>query len=278
MGLGFVSCGAFAGGQKSRRIIPDFINGVTLDSTKSIADSIDSIASLKTPMMTRVVFDEWVPANFYLDPVTRLYEKSFIMGEILDSSAVKQYTVTQYRARTVEYLKALGTKVDLWEVGNEINGEWLGKTSVVVAKMTSAYDEVKKAGLKAALTLYYNPECWAKPSHEMFLWAQQNIPPRMKQGLDYVWVSYYEDDCNGYQPDWFQVMNQIASLFPNSKIGIGECGTTDLLQKEAFVKKYYSLRPAVPRFVGGFFWWYFKTDMVPKTLPLWSVLNTIVNQ
>jgi len=273
LGLGFFSSTTKAGEQSSRRTLPDFFNGVTLDSTAALADSIDSIASLNTPMVTRVVFDEWVPASFYGDPVTRLYDKSFIMGEILDSSAVKQYSVTQYKARTAEYIKALGTKVDLWEVGNEINGEWLGKTSVVVSKMTGAYDAVKNAGLKTALTLYYNPDCWAKPDHEMFLWAEQNIPVRMKQGLDYVWVSYYEDDCNGYQPDWAAVMTRLARLFPNSKIGIGECGTTDTLKKEAFVKKYYSLRPAVSRFAGGFFWWYFKTDMVPKTLPLWTVLR-----
>ena len=276
LGLGFFGWKVEAIPAQVRRPLPDFINGVTLDSTADLAASLDSITSLSTPIVTRIVFDEWVPASFYVEPVTRLYEKSFVMGEILDSSAVKQYTVTQYRARTLEYIKALGAKVDLWEIGNEINGEWLGKTSVVVSKMTIAYDAVKKAGLKTALTLYYNPNCWAKADHEMFLWAQQNIPDRMKQGLDYVWVSYYEDDCNGTQPDWFKVMSRVATLFPNSKVGIGECGTTDPLKKEAFVKKYYSLRPAVPRFVGGFFWWYFKTDMVRKTQPLWAVLSDTI--
>jgi hypothetical protein len=276
LSLGFFGRDAQAGLGPVRRILPDFVNGVTLDSTAALADSLDSIAGLKAPIVTRIVFDEWVPASFYVDPVSRLYKKSFVMGEILDSSAVKQYTVKQYKARTVEYIKALGANVDLWEVGNEINGEWLGKTSVVVSKMTSAFDAVKNAGLKTALTLYYNPDCWAKPDHEMFLWAQQNIPDRMKQGLDYVWVSYYEDDCNGTQPDWFKVMSRVATLFPNSKVGIGECGTTDPLKKEAFVKKYYSLRPAVPRFVGGFFWWYFRTDMVPKTQPLWAVLSDTI--
>jgi hypothetical protein len=28
-----------------------------------------------------------------------------------------------------------------------------------------------------------------------------------------------------------------------------------------------------PRLVGGSFWWDFRQDMVPNTLPLWSVLD-----
>jgi hypothetical protein len=29
----------------------------------------------------------------------------------------------------------------------------------------------------------------------------------------------------------------------------------------------------VPRYVGGYFWWYFAEDMVPDTSPLLSVLT-----
>ena len=268
----------FAIRARGEKPLPDFIKGVTLDSIADLKDSLDALESLGTPVVTRLVFDEWMPASFYEDAVTRLSEKSFVMGEILDSNYVKQYSVKQYKARIREYIKTLGTKVDLWEVGNEINGEWLGKSQTVIAKITSAYDEVKKAGLKTALTLYYNPDCWEKPENEMFLWAEQNIPSRIKQGLDYVWVSYYEDDCNGYQPDWVEVMSRLGKLFPESKFGIGECGTSDPRKKEDFIKKYYAIHPDVPRFVGGYFWWYFKADMVPKTKPLWNVLKEAISQ
>lgn len=205
------------------------------------------------------------------------------MGELLDSYYVLEYTPAEYDARAAEYLAALADVVDIWEVGNEINGEWLCDpdagdctpegTAEVVAKMQAAYTRVKALGEPAALTLYYNEDCWSAPEHEMFTWAAANIPTEMKAGLDYVLVSYYEDDCNGLQPDWPAVFAGLRALFPDARLGIGECGTTDPAQKAAYVERYYGMTIADPGFVGGWFWWYFRQDMVPKTAPLWSVLD-----
>ncbi|MFM8313841.1 MAG: hypothetical protein ACKOA8_06110 [Deltaproteobacteria bacterium] len=264
--------------QEMPRALPDKLYGVTIDSISSLPATLDALSSLSKKPMTRIVFDEWQPATLYTSAVSQIYSKSYVLGEILDSSAMKQYSLAQYKARTSEYLKAMYSTVDLWEVGNEINGEWLGGTSAVVAKMSAAFDLVKAKNAKTALTLYYNPDCWAKPSHEMFRWATQNIPDRMKTGLDYVLVSYYEEDCNNYQPDWQNVMSRVAQLFPNSKVGIGECGTRDPAKKAALSKQYYSLKLNIPSFIGGYFWWYFKQDMVPKTQPLWTVLNDMISQ
>jgi hypothetical protein len=198
------------------------------------------------------------------------------MGEILDSYVVSQYSVADYAKRAEEYLSTLGNNVDLWEVGNEINGEWLGSTADVVAKMTAAYDSVKKRGKKAELTLYYNQGCWSDKAHEMFAWADRNVPASMKQGLDVVLVSYYEDDCNGLQPDWPTVFQRLGVMFPNSLIGFGECGTKRSSKKAAYVDRYYRMKIDHPRYVGGYFWWYFREDMVPKTKSLWSTLAAAI--
>lgn len=258
------------------RPLPAKIYGVTLDSVDSIPEILDALGNLNKTPMSRIVFDEWVPASDYWVPAGQLYEKSYVMGELLDSYYFIHYNLSQYKARTRDYLNTLGTKVDLWEVGNEINGEWLGGTSAVVAKMAAAYDIVKAKGGRTALTLYYNPDCWSKPSHEMFRWTAANVPDRMKSGLDYVFVSYYEEDCNNYQPDWQSVMSKVSAIFPNSKVGIGECGTRQQDLKSSLLKQYYSMNLSLPSFVGGYFWWYFNQDMVPKTKPLWSVLNNIL--
>ena len=198
------------------------------------------------------------------------------MGELLDSFYVKSYSTAAYSARTTEYLNTLGDTVDIWEIGNEINGEWLGDTPTVVAKMTSAYDLVKARGKKTALTLYYNEECWANKSNEMFTWAQKNISTSMKQGLDYVWISYYEDDCNDLQPDWPQVFEKLGAMFPNSKIGFGEVGTKYADRKASYINRYYNMKISHPNYVGGYFWWYFFQDMVPSSKSLWNVLNTAI--
>ena len=160
---------------------------------------------------------------------------------------VSTYTPEAYQARTVEYVDAMPNDVDVWEIGNEINGEWLGDTASVVAKMTGAFDYLKKSEKVTALTLYYNQGCFDNADHEMFTWATANVPQSMKDGLDYVLVSYYEDDCNGLQPNWPQVFTRLAAMFPNSKVGFGECGTTIAARKEEYVHRYYKMRIDLPR-------------------------------
>jgi hypothetical protein len=201
---------------------------------------------------------------------------SYLMGEILDSAYVRRISVNGYLNRTTRYLDSMGDIVHIWEVGNEVNGEWLGTTSSVVAKISGAYDLVKARGKVTALTLYYNEECWSRRANEMFTWAQANIPARMKQGLDYVLISYYEEDCNDLRPDWPTVFAKLAAMFPNSKIGFGEVGTSDPARKAETLQRYYTMKIDQPNYIGGHFWWYYREDMVPWTLPLWSVLNTAI--
>ena len=255
---------------------PPRVWGVTLDRVDQLADVVESLSRLSSRPTARIVFDEFVPATDYVTAATQIHAVADVMGEILDSQYVDQYTVAGYRARTIEYLDALGSVVDVWEVGNEINGEWLGTTSDVVDKMTAAYEEVTARGYPTALTLYYNEDCWAQASHEVFAWAEANVPAAMKQSLDYVFFSYYEDDCNDLQPDWPTQFARLAAMFPNSSIGFGECGTTTAASKAAFVTRYYTTTIAEPRYVGGYFWWYFWQDMVPYTKPLWTVLDDAI--
>lgn len=258
--------------------MPDQMAGVTIDGISNINDTVTALKSLSKVPTTRIVFDEFVPASSYRDATVAVRNVSYVMGELLDSYYVKQYSVQQYLDRTKEYVGVLGDVVDLWEVGNEINGEWLGSTSDVVAKMTGAYDIVKAQGKAAELTLYYNKDCWANPSNEMFTWANNNIPLRMKQGLDYVLISYYEDDCNGLQPDWPTVFRQLHVMFPNSKIGFAEVGTTNAAKKAEYVTRYYTKNITEPGYVGGYFWWYFRQDMTPMTKTLWGTLNTAISK
>jgi hypothetical protein len=247
--------------------------GVTITDPWSPPDIVAALAALPHRPTARIVFDEWVAAWKYLDPVAALRVPADLMGEILDSAYVRQYSVAQYENRVNDYLNTLGQSVAIWEICNECNGEWLGRTPDVVTKMTFGYDSVKLRHLPAALTLYYNQDCWSQPSHEMFRWAAANVPARIKQGLDYVLISYYEDDCNGLQPNWPAVFNQLGAMFPNSKIGFGETGTTNPASKEEFIDRYYRMQIDHPRYIGGYFWWYFNEDMVPETKPLWAVLS-----
>lgn len=257
----------------------NWIFGVTIDDPWTNTTAIvDAFANHCQKPTARIVFDENVAATEYTDAVTAIANKAFILGEILDSYYVKNYSVSQYLDRTTEYLDEFENMVDIWEIGNEINGDWLGTTSDVVQKMEGAYNLVEARGLQTELTLYYNNSCYYDyPENEMFTWVNANVPTEMKQNLDYVLISYYEDDCENVvlsEAEWQVVFDDLHAIFPNAKIGMGECGTTNTAQKEAYINRYYRMNITTPNYIGGYFWWYYATDCVPKTNNLWGVINT----
>lgn len=254
------------------------IYGVTIDAVDNLNYIVTALNSHQKKMTTRIVFDEWIPASEYVNAVNQIHNVSYIMGEILDSYYMSQYDTTQYRQRVNDYLNTLGNKVDLWEIGNEVNGEWLGNIDDVINKITIAFKQVKlsRTPKLASLTLYYNKNCWEYPQNEMFRWVNERLPLKIRNSLDYVLVSYYEDDCNNYQPNWQQVFDSLHVLFPNSKLGIGECGTIKTTKKASYIRRYYKMNITTPNYVGGYFWWYYKQDCVPKTKILWSTLDSAV--
>ena len=259
------------------RQVPAPVIGVTVDDISNLSAITTALSKLSRMPTTRIVFDEHQPASSYRAATEAIHQVSYVMGEILDSQYMDTETVQGYLKRAENYYATLGDVVDIWEIGNEINGEWLGKNEDVVAKMTGAYDLAKSQGRATALTLYYNEGCWEKRSNEMFTWTAANVPARMRQGLDYVWLSYYEEDCNGLKPDWDAVFTRLSAMFPDARLGFGEVGTTQS-DKAEYLRRYYALKPPVANYVGGYFWWYFKQDMVPYTQPLWSVFNAVIGE
>jgi hypothetical protein len=267
------------------RLLPDPLYGLTLDDVASLSSITDSLTHLPKMTTARIVFDEGTSPGNYTQAVQTLQPVTYLMGEILDSEYVKTVSISGYQTRTANFLKAFGNQVDLWEIGNEVNGEWLGTTSDVVAKISGAYNVVSQAGKRTALTLYYNPNCWSSPSHEMLPWTQKNIPTAMKTGLNYVLISYYEGDCNNYRPsvtELTQVFEQLHQIFPNAKLGFGEVGlanpvrSTTMTKAQSIMNYYYGLDIPVPGYIGGLFWWYGAEDLVPRSKPLWTTFANAI--
>lgn len=261
------------------RPVPAPIYGVTLDRINNLSASLTSLKSLAKKPTTRVVFDEYMPATYYEKAVKQIYGVSYVMGEILDSYYMNTLTPYQYKLRAQEYVNLLKNYVDIWEIGNEINGEWLGGSKGVINKIKKAGRVVKAAGGKTAITLYYNDECWAKSGNEMFRWTNNWVDEELKSMVDYVFVSYYECDDGGQPtPNWPEVFKKLSAIFPGKKLGFGEIGTTVAREKNALIQEFYSMKINVPNFVNGNFWWYFYQDMVPYNTTYWQTLNnTIIN-
>lgn len=252
---------------------PAPLYGVTIDAVDNMPAVVDALAHLSRTPTVRIVFDEGMSASHYAAPVAAIRRVAYVMGELADSSTLKTYTAAQLGERATAYVRTLGSSVDIWEIGNEINGEWTGATRDVVAQTLAAYDAVRQAGGRTALTLYYNEGCAEQPSRAMFAWAERHLPQHLRDGLDYVFISFYEDDCKIAPPDWHAVFDRLGALFPHAALGFGEVGTRHAARKPALLAYYYGLAVAHPRFVGGYFWWYFRQDMVPRSRPLWRSLD-----
>ncbi|NUR28952.1 MAG: hypothetical protein HOV83_24435 [Catenulispora sp.] len=254
--------------------------GVTLDDVGDLTNVVDSLKALPTRPTARVVFDyDQKPAD-YAEALTRLHAVADVMATPVDSSDTAKYTADAYKARFQDFLSSYGSETAIWEVGNEVNGEWTGPSADTAAKTAAAYDVVHAAGKPTALTLYYNPDCWSDQAHEMLPWTARWIPERVKQGVDYVLVSYYEKDCNGHRPDqaeWKRVFGQLRTMFPAAKLGFGEVGADQKAEagaKAEYLTRYYTMPAPVSGFVGGYFWWYYAEDAVPYTRsPVWAALR-----
>lgn len=262
-------------------LIPDPIYGVTVDDVSGLANTITALSKLPKKVTVRIVFDPGMHPADYQTAVSKIHDVAYIMGQPVDSDGIKKYTLDQYKSRFTEYANAFKNQVDLWEVGNEVNGEWLGSATDVSAKVSASYDIVKAAGEPTALTLHFNEgqDCPTYPINEMYSWVNTYVPTKMKQGTDYVLFSYYPENCPEIKPDWNAEFTKIGNVFTNSKLGFGELGInggTDA-QKAALINQFYPMQISHPRYVKGVFWWYFKEEMVPYTNYLWGILNTAIS-
>jgi hypothetical protein len=269
------------------RALPNPVYGITLDdvsgaSTARITKERASIMALPRKTTARVVFDEDTGPGDYATQLAELYPDMYVMGELSDSEYMGQLSIQQYKDRAASFVGALADRVDLWEVGNEVNGDWTGKYSDVSAKITGAFDVVEAAGERSELTLWYNPGC-AGSSKELdpLGFTNQYVPQHMRTGLEYVALSYYETECNSYRPTAAKLttlFQQLHRLYPNAKLGFGEIGLPDSVRTSTAAKArsiaayYYGLHINLPYYVGGYFYWYFAEDAVAKTNQVWQTI------
>jgi hypothetical protein len=288
-GLGPRTAAKTLSGDASRQIgtarpLPSLLYGVTVNDVTDTASIVAGLRHLPEVPTARIYFDVTEPAGYYAPAVNALRPVSYLMGELLDSSDETHISTSAYDARVKSYLSALGNRVDLWEIGNEVNANWTGSYRSVRAKLTAAYNDVTAAGRRTALTLYYNAGCGDGPAElSPVAFSRSYVPPAVRHGLDYVLLSYYEDDCKGIRPaaaTWRAYFEQLHLLYPDALLGFGEIGmnnpatATTLSAAKSLIRHYYGLALKLPYYIGGYFWWYFKEDGLPYTSkPLWGALR-----
>lgn len=197
---------------RSSPTIPTPIHGVTVADDKDIRkdkylnevlESVINLTSAPTVHLTYKLegFDnaKGAKAGTYLSATRTISKKAYTFAEVVDFAYEFCFSA-DHEARWNDYMfRVLEITSTLWEVGNEINGNWLDNSDPVpikgqtcpwkipnttdkdvITKMINAYHIVKKAGKTAALTLYYepNPVCTTSmgPAYDPITWANQNIP------------------------------------------------------------------------------------------------------
>ena len=225
--------------------------GITIDDSwyddVKIENIIEGIKNLPVKPVVRIVMSKDVKPKDYVSLFKKVHKVAYIMAQPVDSFEMSSYkNVESYRKRFEDSYKYLKDYVDIWEIGNEVNGEeWIKESPKFTAKkIYSAYKFIKSKNDITALTPYYFPPEENKISMEN--WLVKYIPKDMKSGLDYVFVSYYEDDNEGFQP--------------NCKIKM--------------INHYYSMTKYTTNYVGGYFWWYWVQDCIPyKNNEVWLELS-----
>jgi hypothetical protein len=264
--------------------LPSLLYGVTVNDVTNTASIAAGLRHLPERPTARIYFDVTEPASYYAAAVKALRPVSHLMGELLDSSDETHISTPAYNARVKSYISVLGNRLDLWEIGNEVNANWTGRYSTVQAKLIAAYNDVTAAGKRTALTLYYNAGCGDGPAElSPVAFSRAYVPPAVRHGLDYVLLSYYEDDCNGIRPSaatWRAYFQQLHALYPHALLGFGEIGmnnpatATTLNAAKSLIRHYYGLTLKLPYYIGGYFWWYFTQDGLSYTSkPLWAALR-----
>lgn len=286
------------------------ICGITLDSLDNNTDTNfvnnikNSLRDLPKKPTVRIVFNPDNnsplvpnPGNFN-NAVNSINSVSFVLGQVLDSwywdsSHVKGYNHDNIIQRTRDFLSndTLNREVSIWELGNEINGEWLFNGNIGEVQRT-VYDAVllaKSFGKNTAITFFYNTiNCIADSSFLMDNWISCFISryPQITSNLNYVFISYYYYTCQGVVPDWANLLNKIHNYFPNSKVGIGECGWKEdnsFQTKLNIINSFYGMNVHVPflttLYLRGNFYWTYMEDCVQNyaSNALWlGIRNNVV--
>ena len=258
--------------------------GLTFDNVANLNEKVAVLRALPVHPTARVIFDVGEPARHYAVAVSELHAVAGVMGLLLDSSAAASISAAEYQTRVENYLRTLAPHVDVWEIGNEVNGSWAGPYANAEARITEAFGDVAAIGANSALTLYaneYAPNNCGDGTSELtpVQFTKTYVSATVRDGLAYVFESYYPTQCHDTYPTNAQVraeMRQLHALYPHALVGFGEVGlprraTTRTLPTAARVMSWaYHLNPRLSYYVGGYFWWYGAEDLVPASKPLHS--------
>jgi len=253
--------------------------GVTIDRIEKpgIGDIYEALRKIPQIDSCAVVCDPGRSTDDYYELIAGapiyLSKRFPVYLTLFDSSEMAAgINPSSYRKKFLQFINRFPFHEVIYEVGNEINGEWV-KGGFDLSLL--AHETCKESYQKTLLTLYLNEGCYGNDESFIWTWLDNHDVSLFKE-LDYIGISFYEKDCKGVEPNWDLVFSRVSSYFPDSKIIIRECGSEEgHFSKKLFKKYYQNFKGNHEKFEGFFGWWYFcnqvvlsekNTDWVAKTL------------
>jgi hypothetical protein len=248
--------------------------GVTIDTIRHYRSVLDLASALTDPYgWVRVVMDPGTRFAEYAPVVDYAHSVGLkVMGEPIDSFYAKHLLGDRYLDRIQRAVTALPS-VDSWEVGNEVNGGWLGpdmgeRLDQAVSWLASAHPDAE-----VVITFYFQIGT-DEPQWSLFNWIRDELRPSTIEGTDVLLLStWIEDAPIGLAFD--QVLSRLHELFPDQRVGIGELGywapgTSRVWWygdrdpdrgRRIVLDQFYRAPLGYEWSQGGDFWWMFAEDM-----------------
>ncbi|MGH2594607.1 MAG: hypothetical protein ACRDH7_01435 [Actinomycetota bacterium] len=270
--------------------------GVTVDRRDRYRDVISSIADLVDhrpgAAYVRIVFDLGVGPDGY-DAIVQEAERQgvVVVGQVFDSAYMRHATVAEFEARWRSYVDHF-PDIDIWEVGNEVNGGWLGADVPEKVAYAARYVKATDPTDTTVLTLFWQLGTADSPATSVFQWARDQISSTLLADTDVIALSAWIGGAPlGIAHD--EVFERLHAMFPGKRIAMGELGywepgtsrvwwwrsqhdpTTTV--RAALARHMYLANLSFPASVGGGFWWYYVTEMSRRE-PLWATLHHVIDE
>lgn len=228
-----------------------------------------------------------------------------VMGCVLDSTAwPKTMTPELYAERTKNIVLHYRGKISSWEVGTELNGDWIGGASApftpeqVYRTYTAGVNKVKELDpeLETVATLYAWEETAPDQEHALSGWIPKQVKRGFGRNLDVVGLSIQPEE-NPLGMGFERAFDATGEALPRQKLMVSSLG---YVEKEE-LKGYWWLAPddadgarkdiailyttascAMPRSLCGGFWWQTLDQMLPpgrrKATDLYKVWRRTLDQ
>lgn len=262
--------------------------GVTMDTIDDHPSSLDLASRLTDPLgWVRIVMDPGTNFSAYAPAVHRAHLSGLkVMGQPIDSFYAKDFPGGDYLHRIQRAVTALPT-VDAWEVGNEINGGWLGPDMGDRVDQAATWLHVSHPEKTVVVTLYWQIGTDA-PLWSTFDWIRDELKASTIRDTDVFLLSTWVEDAPiGLAFD--RVIRALHDALSGSLVGVGELGYWGQRTARAWwygdrsnptegrrivLDQLYRASLGYSWSVGGVFWWYFAEDM-PADPELADELSTI---